>query len=239
MNSTAGFSTLIPIGLVVAIIALGGGAYYLMRAERVQAPAPSVATTTIAAVDANNPSGCYAKSDAAVYLVPDLDRTATTSPLPVDAIEVKDADVGTFTDLSPYGICFGKDAKHVYRGNSALSWADPSSWSLLWYAKPGPILFYRSGDGLKRYVATKDNKNVGAFADVPDGDAATFVIIGGSSDSAPWAKDKNNVYCDGYIIQGADPASAKLDTDGTHLLVTENGVAQVYDSMCAGVPVAK
>ncbi|MBU6321013.1 MAG: DKNYY domain-containing protein [Patescibacteria group bacterium] len=145
--------------------------------------------------------------------------------------KVAGADAATFQDLTIYGLCFGKDKSHVYRGGVVIAGADPATFSLLWYAKPGPVLFFRNDTGITKFSFSADENS--AFVDsspVVSGDAASFVELNPNLDFSPYAKDRHNVYCNGSVILGADPATAKLSS--SNLSVSVDGSTRTYDSTC-------
>jgi hypothetical protein len=172
-----------------------------------------------------NPYGCYEQIGNTVVVI--LNGTPTTLP---------DADVETFQDLSVFDLCFGKDKKNVYYYDHVLPWADPSTFSVLWYARR-PVMFLRNGNEIVSWNPSSDSTQLpscpsvpsGGFCIVPGGDPNTFQTIPGAYDIAPWAKDKHNVYCAGATIQGADPSTVQLINENTYLRVTVDGRALTYN----------
>ncbi len=191
------------------------------------------------------PFGCYYQDGGSVALF--LDNQSTILPA---------ADLPSFLDLSQFGICFGKDKNHVYQGDNVLPWADPATFSALWYQR-GPIIFFRNGTEIIAWSSrvTQEvppcvtgscnpytgpsasstpfaSRSFGNFYIVPGGDPSTFQTFITGYDITPWAKDKNNVYCEGTIIEDADPSTATIvdltpDTGG-YLSVVVKGVNHTY-----------
>ena len=171
-----------------------------------------------------NPYGCYEQIGNGVV----LSGTSTTLP---------EADVETFQDMSEFDLCFGKDKKSVYYYDQVIPWANPSTFSVLWYAR-GPVMFFQNGNELISWnplgdYSTQLNPSCpptpsGGFCIVPGGDPNTFQTMAGAYDIAPWAKDKHNVYCGGVIVQGADPSTSQLVDDNRELRVVANGMPITY-----------
>lgn len=190
------------------------------------------------ATQIESPYGCYAKTKTGIYDISavstDIDIDAPFE-LPADAKKVQGADVLTFDEAAQYGVCFGLDKNHVYQGSAVLSWGDPATFKLLWYTKPGPTLFFRNGSKIMKYAATRDNENAGTFSEVPNADPESFGVITSTYDFAPWANDKNNVYCNGNILADADSSTLKIINQGTELQVKVKGSTAVYNSSCEAV----
>jgi hypothetical protein len=225
-----------PALLVIAVaLAVGGGVYWYGQATSATQsadqselgfrPVNDSFAVGSNAVPLDPPYGCYAKTPDAVYK--EFLGDVSSASLSDKAQLVTGADPNSFKEIVPYGRCFGKDKNHVYKDTAALAWADPTTFELLWYSKPGPILLFRNGAKIVRYdVAT------GAHADVERGDPDTFTTILGSYDFAPWAKDKNQVYCHGDPILYSDPSTTIVSADSTTIKFNTNGIDRVYDSEC-------
>jgi hypothetical protein len=185
---------------------------------------PSLSTPT-----SYNPYGCYEQIGNSVL----LNQNGTSINLPR-------ADLKTFVDLSQFNLCFGKDKNHVYHDDQILSWADPSTFSVLWYDH-GPVFFFRNAMQIVAWtqgnsfrpspnsIPIVDQNGPPGFYIVPGGDPSTFQTIFGAYDIAPWAKDKNNVYCNGKIMQDADPSTAELVDNDEHLRVLVDGKPHIYE----------
>lgn len=227
MSTRSGFiSVPLIIGIVIVLAVIGGGVWYL---EEQRAPQNSVPVSLKDAKEADSsyvgdgPGGhCYAQSNGKVYFL-------TSSE---EGIILSDADLSSFKELSIYGICFGNDGKHVYQGRQILDWADPATFKVLAF-QHGVQLFLQNKSTIvvARYDGDNDAKFEG-FTTISNGDPATFEQLTGAYDMAPWAKDKNNVYCHGDVLTGADPATVTFVDEGKNLSVKVNGVVHTYDSEC-------
>ena len=178
--------------------------------------------------------GCYYRRGNEVV----VNATGTPVTLP-------GADVETFVDLSVYGNCFGKDQGHVWRYSEAMEWADPRTFSVLQYQR-GPIILFRNANEVVAWAPAGSEYSGptgsstpfytsagGSFYIVPDGDPNTFQVFTTGYDIGPWARDKNNVYCEGKVIDGANPSRATIvnltpDTGG-NLSVAVNGITKIYE----------
>lgn len=177
-----------------------------------------------------NPYECYEQRDNAVFVHM---QTAATPEIK----RLANADVLTFQDLSVFNLCFGKDKDNVYFYDQVLRWADPATFTVLAYFRGGG-LFFENGDKIISWRPDANNSQEistdctpgisGGFCDVAGGDANTFELIFGAYDIAPWAKDKNNVYCAGRIIQGSDPLTVQTVNNGLDLRVVASGKPSTY-----------
>jgi DKNYY family len=177
-----------------------------------------------------NPYGCYEQRGDTVVVHMQEAATPETKVLP-------NADVQTFQDLSIFDLCFGKDKDNVYFYDQVLQWADPQTFIVLAYFR-GSGLFLRNGDKIISWRPDANNSQEistdctpgisGGFCDVAGGDANTFELISGAYDIAPWAKDKNNVYCAGRIIQGSDPLTVQTVNNALDLRVVVSGTPSTY-----------
>lgn len=175
--------------------------------------------------------GCYEQQGDKVIVY--LDGRATV---------LRNADVQTFQDLSPFDNCFGKDKNSVYFYDQVLGWADPLTFTVLTYFR-GPTLFLRNVDEILSWKPgwlpdgsrpTEVNSDCmpgvsEGFCLIPHSDAKTFQVISGGYDIPPWAKDKQNVYCGGAVVQGADPSTAQLINQDRYLRVMVDGMARIYN----------
>lgn len=180
--------------------------------------------------DNNDSFGCYEQQGDKVVVY--LDGVAKA---------LQNADVQTFQDLSEFGLCFGKDKENVYFYDQILGWADPHTFTVLTYFR-GPTLLLGNGHEILSWkpgwlpngtLSTEVSLNCTpgvseGFCLVPDSDAKSFQTILGAFDIAPWAKDKNNVYCIGEILKGADPSTVELVNGGRNLRVRIGGAARTY-----------
>jgi len=223
------------VWVVAAVVAIAAGAgwwYYgnIKTTDQTSDAQPSQSInsqdSSVITVDTGNPWACYAKSAKTVYYAPDQNTQVTSYKLPSDAKVIAGADAQTFKEIG-IDVCLGKDKNHVYKRNTILSWADSATFKNVWYIK-GTGGFYINGSKIMFYKKSSDT-----FTEMANGDPVTFAIgAQGAYDSSFWATDKNNVYCNGKIIPGADPASAHLDAQEINLLVTAAGVQHSYDSRC-------
>ncbi|MET4176278.1 hypothetical protein ABIB99_007398 [Bradyrhizobium sp. LA6.1] len=136
-----------------------------------------------------------------------------------------------------FGLCFGRDENHAYFYDQELQWANPRAFEVLAYFRGGG-LFLRNGDEIIAWrPGTTNSQNVSTdctagisagFCLVPEGDAPSFEKINGAYDIAPWAKDKNNVYCNGQVIQGADPSTVQLVNNNLDLRVKVGDAPATY-----------
>lgn len=62
--------------------------------------------------------------------------------------------------------------------------------------------FYQYGSGLYVY-----DRYLYTFTHIPNGDAASFENVQSSYDHDAYSKDKNNVYCNGRVVDDADAAT--------------------------------
>jgi len=79
---------------------------------------------------------------------------------------------------------------------------------LLMQVPPAGKGIYRYGRELYSY-----DMSTYAFTRLPNGDASTFEIDPGSFSFPLYAKDKNNVYCMGEVLAGADAATFRAIPD--------------------------
>ena len=250
MDKFRGFISLSLVVAIIAIAAIAGGGWWYMAQQRamvVNTPHASVAsnsaenigttqiprqpdTNSLSLIGDPNALGvaCYFKGSGQVFW---LKRDWQSKTDKGKYFLISGADPNTFEEMEIYDLCFGKDKNHVYRDNSVIAGADPVTFSLLWYAKPGPILFYRNGSGILSFSFSSDQDAAfNGSTVVTGGDAASFRELNPGFDFSPYAKDKNNVYCDGSVIAGADPATTKLS--GLNLVVTVNGVVTTFNQSC-------
>jgi len=239
---------------IAAVIAVLGVGYVLSKenshkteeepnsvtATSTEATAPKATDTSTAfrliSLAKANPYGCYGRVGSTVY-VGSINSEVVYTEIPTDALVVPNADADTFKDISPYGICFGVDKNHVYRNAEVLRWADPKTFKIIGYIKPGPVLFLQNGNALVTYDvagANADELTLGkAYTVIPSGDPSTLKTITGAYDFSSWAADKNNVYCKGKIVAGADPSTAKTIRNGRDLQITVDGETQaLLDGGC-------
>lgn len=106
-------------------------------------------------------------------------------------VKVEGVDVKTFTTLDADH--YAKDATHVFYDGVVVPGAEPGSFKAL---ESG-----YAGDAQRMYV---DGKAIEGTKPV---DAASFQVLNASGRRA---KDKNHVYSDGYVVEGADPATFEL-----------------------------
>jgi hypothetical protein len=135
---------------------------------------------------------------------------------------IENADAKTFAVLE-YG--YAKDKNRVYHdGATVLQGAHPASFEVfdMYWSKDRNFVYRRDGDkilrprfdaasfqkiGDSKYVKDK-NGVYGAYVktatvtEKPTKDPATFVLL-----NETYAKDKNHVYFDGSVVEGADAAS--------------------------------
>lgn len=184
---------------------------------------------------------CYYEDEnnGSIYLI-----EFSNAPQPYDTFAlVNGADAPSFVDMTVDDgtYCFGKDKNHVYYGTSTLSGLDPTTFTLLSWLKGDSWDLFQNGTGIVAFrYDTTTNKLI--QQEIPNGDAATFTELPTSYELPTFATDKNNVYCDDTIIEGADPATAttsladypiQLDD---HLLVQVDGVLKTYDTQCRELP---
>jgi hypothetical protein len=227
---TKGIAWLPVLLVVAAMLAIGSGTFWYSQSDTSATHVTETAQTAdqtesvlrpvnkAFAVDTEHAycTGCMGKSDRTI---------------------IEGADVKTFIGVGTFE---AKDANHTYgvtaKGyliidgvETGPNWPD-QDFSLLWDAIPGRIQFFRNESKIVRYDVT-----TGTYADVERGDPATFQTIFGSYNFAPWAKDKNQIYCNGDPIQYSDPTTARLTTDSLTLEFNTNGIDRVYDSSCLWV----
>ena len=149
-------------------------------------------------------------------------------------------DVNTFVALSGSEMseAFAKDNVRVWRGATIIANADPASFAVLdahqgiaadkntlYFPYPGYTQLLRS-DALTFSVLAdytvggtflKSNnslyfwdKTKSTLTLEPNGDASTFQVIRAGGDYEPYAKDKNNVYCVGKVLAGADATTFRI-----------------------------
>lgn len=221
---------------------------------------PSAATSTacntrVSTPTCDNEFGCYEDVNNSIEFF-------GTSSVEV----LSGADPSSFVDLSQMDICFGKDKNHVYENDQILPWADPATFSLLMWQR-GPLLFFQNGTQLIVWSSHTEPQMSPAcdgfcgpykgptatatpitgphgpteFYVVPNGDPSTFVPIDDGADITDLAKDKNNVYCDGVIISGADPSTFMInitnnkEPDFLDFSVVVDGARQFYNTSCDNI----
>lgn len=120
-----------------------------------------------------------------------------------------------FSNLGEF--CMGADEHHVYSDASIWSWADPNTFDFLGFSGKNRYMF-RNKDAV---VAL--SKGIA----IPNSDANSFSTLASGYEVDIFAIDKNNVYCVGKPIPGADPTTAQ-SPDGLTLSVKVHGVARTF-----------
>jgi hypothetical protein len=131
------------------------------------------------------------------------------------------------------------DKRALYRINSNLTvdewtWADvdPIKYSLIPNIDFSPSAAFLENSG-KLYVLTKQT---GLYV-IPNGDPASLVELPFGFSFESYAKDKNNLYCNGFVVKGADAATARVITERkttqdkkAYLVIQDKD--HIYDSNC-------
>jgi hypothetical protein len=151
-----------------------------------------------------------------------LDYYVGKQPTPI-------ADIATFQVVQSW---YAKDAKQVYFGSAILPMADPASFQGIGgesgeFAKDAKHVYWQGqvvegGDAATfqflQYRYAKDSRRAyfcyasgSAPLALPGSDAATFVVIGPSSQGFGYAKDAKQVYSGANVIPRADPGTFVVD----------------------------
>ncbi len=228
--------------VIATLLIIGGCAYWYIQirtpistpqintTSNTQSATPQTYTPLFAQDDGPGSPDCYYVSNNQVYVLPP--NTTKNYTL------VNGADVVSFKDQSIFGLCFGTDKNHTYRDDQILEGYNPSSFKILWYAKVGTI-------GARSLFIQRDASSVGVFSfsddsdsafvsesTIPNSDPQSFKELDGAFDFAPWAKDKDNVYCQGGVVSGADPSSVIYSNQGVRISVLINGVRKTINQAC-------
>lgn len=171
-------------------------------------------------------ASCYFSRNGEVYWSSDLQTYAP----------VQGADLKTFNDFTIGGLCLGEDASHVYTEGGIFPGASPTSFRFLARWRGNAEVFFENGSGIIGFML-KPGTDVYSQVPVaiPNSDATTFEGFEGLSGFVSFGKDKNNVYCQGNPIPGADSTTAKQVESyaGDWLKVSVSGKPLVYNTACA------
>jgi len=110
------------------------------------------------------------------------------------------ADPASFQGIGGESGEFAKDAKHVYCQGEVVEGCDAATFQFLQYRY--------AKDSRSAYFCYASSSPPLAL---PGSDAATFVVIGPSSQGFGYAKDAKQVYSGANVIPGADPATFVVD----------------------------
>ena len=113
--------------------------------------------------------------------------------------KIAGADIDSFEVLDSY--LMAEDKNHVYRQGKIINGANPNTFEVL-------------GGGY-----FKDNINVyteiGGFKQLPRRDGCSFELIDFTNEIQwlGYSKDKNNVYYQSVVVEGADPTTFRVEVD--------------------------
>jgi hypothetical protein len=159
-------------------------------------------------------AGGYAKDKDNAYYFGDIISGADPNTLELlDAENAKDQDNVYYAGVKisgadpasyvVYGRNWSKDNESVYKAGKRLEGADPATFEFFLsntYDQPGISDYSKD----KNYVYYEDTLS-SEVKKLENSDGPTFAFI-----DIDYAKDKNNVYKKGKIIQGADPKTTNV-----------------------------
>lgn len=227
-----GFGFVVPL-IILCLLVGGGGVYWYIGFKNSNSSTTQASNTNeykplFAQNEGPGAPNCYYLRGDEVFVSSDGGKNFTIVP---------GADAKSFKDQSIFGLCFGTDTSHVYRDAQTIAGYNPATFAWLWYTKTkdGPVLFAKKNATSIGKFAFSEGKNTAYTGEsvIPNGDPQTFKEWVGSYDFAPWAVDKNNVYCQGEVVLGAIPASLSYSSQNPDKIsVTIKGAKKTVDSNC-------
>ncbi len=122
------------------------------------------------------------------------------------------SSLSTASDSESFPLfALGVDRNHVFIEGLVIPSADRDTFQL--DTEPGGVDYAKDKNYV--YVFRYNSSRGGIFEALPNSDPQTFVLLGQNTPETPtfYAKDKNQVYAEDHVLQGADPASFTVLTE--------------------------
>ena len=154
-------------------------------------------------IEINKQGTHYGINDTSVFFLKISDTSSSgLGPLRIFYYKLNNADPESFVEIDDsktyttpgggaYRLAYGYDKNRVYYESRTLEGADPATFEIM------------------DCGYSKDANNIYRFSDKKDNiDLETFTVIGNLH--YPFAYDKNHVYFENSIVEGADPATFEM-----------------------------